>query len=173
MAIYSIDYANKLVKRLQDLYDSILTVERNSMSYSYYVGETPEVPKYSFKDTQEKLDAINRLIINIKHQVREINMTKNIQSGATADKAILELAFLTRKRDKLSRMASNLQRRQNTNSMGSNGSQIIVCNYDVNEAKMEYNKVCNRILTIQDELNTFNALNQIRIEEDIDMFFET
>lgn len=100
-------------------------------------------------------------------------MTKNIQSGATADEAILELAFLTRKRDKLSRMASNLQRRQNTNSMGSNGSQIIVCNYDVNEAKMEYNKVCNRILTIQDELNTFNALNQIRIEEDIDMFFET
>lgn len=63
MAIYSIDYANKLVKRLQDLYDSILTVERNSMSYSYYVGETPEVPEYSFKDTQESLMLLIDLLL--------------------------------------------------------------------------------------------------------------
>lgn len=171
MAIFSIDYANKLVKRLQDQHNSMIQYDRSANSYSYYVSETPEIPEYSFRDTQDKFEAIENMIIDIKHKIREVNMSKNIQSGITADEAILKLAFLTRKRDRVQHMANQLPRRQIVTG-GSNGSQVVVCNYDVAEAKDEYNKICKEILQLQDELNTFNALNQIRIEEDIDMFFE-
>lgn len=171
MGIYSIDYSNKLVKRLNALQEQIISKERQVSTYRYFITETPEIPEYSFEKTQRLLAEIQKHIITIKHEIRKVNMTEEVSSKITADEAILELAFLNSTLPKLRGMANTTPKVTNTMS-GSNGSEIRECNYDVEDANAEYNRVYNRIMQLQDELNSFNLMHQIKIDFDVDRFFE-
>lgn len=173
MAIYSIDYSNKLVKRLNSLQEQIVSKERQVSTYRYFVNETPNVPDYDFDKTQKLLNDISVAIITIKHEIRKVNLAEKVASGKTADEAILELTFLNRTVDKLRRMATETQK-VTTNSMnGGNGSEIRECNYDIAKANAEYNRAYNRIMQLQDELNSFNILHQIKLDIDVEKLLES
>lgn len=172
MGIYSIDYSNKLVKRLNTLQNQILFKERSVSTYRYFSNETPEIPEYDFEKTQALLNRIQKIIITIKHKIREVNMTEKVASGITADEAILELAFLNNGIGKLREMATSTAK-TTVGMNGGNGSEIKVCNYDIAVANSEYNKVYNRIMQLQDELNSFNIMHQIKLDVDVEEIFET
>lgn len=173
MAIYSIDYSNKLVKRLNSLQEQIISRERQVSTYRYFVNETPDIPYYDFEEIQKLLEEISKAIITIKHEIRKVNMAEKVASGKTADEAILELTFLNRSVDKLRRMATEPQKITTNTINGGNGSEIRECNYDVTKANTEYNRVYNRIMQLQDELNNFNILHQIKIDIDVEKLLES
>ena len=169
--ICSIDYANKVVKRLQSKHDEILSHERSVMQYSYYTSEaeTPIIPEYDFVGTQNKLDEINSMIMTIKHDIRTANMKGILKNNPemTIDEAILYLAFLNKKKGKLKNMA-NMSSEQSFTRGGAQGSEVHKANFDIKEAKKVYNQVCNQIISIQDELNTYNILTQIKIPDEVE-----
>lgn len=167
--ICSIDYANKIVKRLQSKHDELYSHERSVMQYSYYTTETPIVPDYDFEATQSKMDEINNMIMLIKHDIRAANMKGTLKNNPekTIDEAILSLAFLNKKKSKLQSMA-NMSPEQSFTRGGAQGSEIHKANFDIAEAKKAYNQICNLIMSIQDELNTFNILTQIKVPDEVE-----
>ena len=174
MALYSIDYANKLVKRLQKLQADIFTNEASSSVYVCYSGESPIIPDYDFNETQKKLNTIVAHIIQIKHDIREANMKGHLKNYPewTVDEAVLKLSFLINERNRLGRMVNTLPERVVSRGGSSQRTEIIRTNYDPKEVKAAYNKVSDEIIKLQDELNTFNILTQIRVADEVDELFK-
>lgn len=161
--IMTINEAQKLVKRLQEQEAMVLSKERNSVSYTYFEGETPVVPEYNFEGTQSKVTRIEELICKIKHLIRKKNFESNLPCGITPDEAVLEMAFLNRQKDKLINMSRALPKTAQ-NAGGNRGSLFTELTYSPSEANALYNKKYARILDLQNQLNFFNLMQQITLD---------
>lgn len=173
MSFCSIDYANKLVKRLQQLQSSIINQESSTSVYSHYFNEEPIIPEYNFAKTQTKINAIEDMIITIKHEVRVANMAGKLKnfSDMSVDEAILKLAFLNKRKTRLERLANTIPEHTRTLG-GAKGSEIYKANFDVKEAKSAYHNLMETIAMIQDELNIFNVLTQVKIPDSVNDLFD-
>lgn len=167
---FSISNAQKLVKRLQTQQNRLEVLEKNASVYSYFEGETVTVPEYSFSKTMEQVEKIANVITEIKHLIRVENVKNTIPSGITVDEAIVQMAFLTKQKDKLERMVNRNKKTIDKTSAYSGGTatKYTAVNYSLEEVNQKYNEVCTRILRLQDEINQFNVMHQIKISMDED-----
>lgn len=158
--------ANKMIRSLTDEKEYYLSLENESSIYILAEGEEANPPSYDYEDTQMKIEAIDEQIRRIKHAVNVFNTTTVIlEPGITIDEALVEMAQLTRKKDKLDVMRKNLPKcRVNQNGYRSSGViEYRYVNYDLDKVQEDYRKVCERIDTIQMALDTANQTKTFEI----------
>ena len=80
------------------------------------------------------------------------------------------MAFLTKQKDKLERMVNRNKKMIDKTSAYSGGTatKYTAVNYSLEEVNQKYNEVCTKILRLQDEINQFNVMHQIKISMDED-----
>ncbi|MBQ2675087.1 MAG: hypothetical protein IJG07_10490 [Prevotella sp.] len=158
--------AVKLLRRLNEEYDTIIAEEKESRSFIAAIQENLEDarPLYDFEATQKKLDALDRQIRTVKHAVNIFNTTHKVPNfDMTIDEVLVYLPQLTRKKEKLIKMSRRLEKQRIDSGYGSSSSNIEYdyANYSVQAAKdllTEVSDTLGRLQTVLDIVNTQETL---------------
>lgn len=162
--------AAKMLRKLEDDMDGILTNEVNSRDFLAAVGEDVESvrPVYDYSGTQEKLIELEKKIRTLKHAINIFNTTQEVPGfGMTIDQILILLPQLSRRRDKLREMKSVLPKAREENRIGRAPSNIIdyrYANYDIAAVEKDYNDVTDMLARAQTALDTVNTTVEFDIE---------
>lgn len=160
--------ANKILKGLADDKEYLLAMENSSAVYVLADGEKSEPPAYDYRETQDKIDRIDKQMRRIKHAINVFNVSTVLEGiGITIDEALVEMAQLTRKKDKLDVMRKRLPKSR-INEMHYRGSGAVeyqYVNYDLDKVSRDYQSVCDRINNLQVALDMANQTMFFEIED--------
>ena len=163
-------YANKLLRKLNDEHDRLLSEENQIKRYIVTANDTEEdkdiaQPDYNFTKTQEDLAEIERKIRLIKHAICVFNTTTTIEVGGkeyTIDEALVLLPQLNARLNKYREMSG---RQQVSKTIGYEGvAQYTFCNYEVADAKELYNTTTNLVFEIQTALDVVNNTTSFEVD---------
>lgn len=157
--------ANKLLNRLKDDLNYLLTKEAQSHVFNAAVGEDIEDirPEYSYINTQAAIDALEKKIRKVKHAINVFNTTTVLpELDITIDEALILIPQLTKKRNKLNEMKSRLPRTRVNNFHGSNVIDYEIVNYNISQVEEDYDIVVEELAALQtalDEVNNSETLD--------------
>ena len=103
--------ANKQLKQMNNELSVLLNTEQQSCIFRAALGENVDEvrPEYEYHHTQLAIDTLNRKIRKLKHSVNVFNTITEIPGQhCTIDEALVKIAQLTQKVNKLARMRSRL-----------------------------------------------------------------
>lgn len=161
------DTANKLVKQLTKARSALLHQESQVSTYSFLQGEDPFKPDYDFAATQAKLDQIGDAIIALKHAINKFNTTTRLPGlGITVDMALVELPILSTNVGKLEAMSRVLEKTRSTN-MVAKAAEYTCRNYSADEAAAACTAARERLVAIQQGLNTVNMTEAFEIDDSV------
>ena len=132
--------AAKMLRKLTDEQNALLTKEANSCTFLASVGEDPETvrPEYDYRATQEKLIALEDKIRNLKHALNVFNTNTAIpEFDMTVDQMLVFIPQLTKRKAKLNEMRSRLKKMRAEQKYGLRQPTYIdysYANYDIEEA---------------------------------------
>ena len=158
--------AAKLLKQLNDEFSTISYEERNSKEFNAAVGEEIEElrPEYDYTETQRRLDEIDAKIRKLKHAINVFNTVTEIPGfDMTIDQALVYIPQLGSRRNKLYSMMNVLPKRRCPSSYN-NIIDYTYANYDVKQAKADYNEVCDRLAKLQTALDLVNSTAVLEVE---------
>ena len=99
--------ANKYLRRLQDEKDRLLRTEQEVSTYVLAEGEAAEPPAYDYGAVREKVAQIDGQARAIRHAMHRFNMQTVLpERGITIDEALILLAQLSGRKDRLNSLAS-------------------------------------------------------------------
>lgn len=162
--------AAKMLRKLEDDMDGILTNETNSREFLAAVGEDVESvrPVYNYAEAQKKLVDIENRIRTLKHAMNVFNSTQEVPGfGMTIDQMLIYLPQLSRRREKLRGMKSILPKAREESRIGRTPSNIIdyrYANYDIAEVEKDYNELSDTLAKAQTALDTVNSTVTFDIE---------
>ena len=157
--------ANKYLRRLQDEKDRLLRDEQEVSTYVLAEGEAAEPPAYDYGAVREKVAQIDGQARAIRHALHRFNMQTVLpERGITIDEALILLAQLSGRKDRLNSLAS--QERLGNRYFGSSNGPIEYryANYDVAQAEADYRAVADEIAALQLELDLVNQTEVFSIE---------
>lgn len=161
------DTANKLVRQLNAARNRLLLQEQAVKTYSYLQDETPYVPAYSFAETQEKLNRMNEAILKLKHAINVFNTTTVLTgTETTIDMALVQLPMLTTQVSRLENMC-NIPEKTRAINLYAKAAEYTCSNFNVDEAKTAYKEANDKLMALQDGLNTANLA--IYFDVDVDL----
>lgn len=158
--------ANKLLNRLKDDLNYLLTKEAQSRVFNAAVEEDIEDvrPEYSYINTQAAIDALEKKIRKVKHAINVFNTTTVIsEQGITIDEALVLIPQLTKKRNKLNDMKSRLPRTRVNNLRSSNIIDYEIVNYNISQVEEDYDAVVEQLSELQTALDTVNSTETFEI----------
>ena len=160
--------AVKLLRRLNEEYDTIIAEEKESRSFVAAIQEDLEDarPLYDFEATQKKLDVLDRQIRTVKHAVNIFNTTHEVPDfGMTIDEVLVYLPQLTRKKEKLLKMSRRLEKQRIDSGYGSSSSNIEYdyANYSIQAAKDMLSEVSETLGRLQTALDIVNNQETMEI----------
>lgn len=156
--------ANKRIKALEDEKLSIRNQESDVQFYTSGINETVEVPYYNFKETTEKIDAIDKEIAALRHAINLFNVTTVLpDEGITVDMALVRIAQLNRKAEELRKIKDRPEKVRYEGRLGGVPT-ITYRNYDAEEVRNEYRKVTDEIYRLQMAIDTVNLSKQFDVE---------
>lgn len=163
---YTSAEANKLLRKLKEEELFIRRHEIKSSSFNAALGEDVESvrPDYDFARTAAALEDVQRKMRAVKHAINVFNTTKMI-GGMTIDEVLIRLPQLRSRKEQLAEMAM-VQPKERVRAYGSGTSTVIdysYANYDVAEAKAEFERVTEEISSLQLELDKVNATEMMEI----------
>lgn len=157
--------ANKMLKSLSEEKEYLLSLEREASVYVLADGEKSAPPAYDYEEVQAKIDEIDAKVRDIKHAINVFNTTTVLeQIGITIDEALVEMAQLTRKKEKLDAMRKRLPKTRVNNFRNANVIEYQYVNYDLDKVQKDYNAVYERITEIQVALDLANQTKVFVIE---------
>lgn len=160
--------ANKYLRRLQDEKDRLLRTEQEVSTYVLADGEAAEPPVYDYGAVREKVAQIDRQARAIRHALHRFNMQTVLpERGITIDEALILLAQLSGRKDRLNELASRQsQERLGNRYFGSSSGPIEYryANYDVAQAEADYRAVADEIAALQLELDLVNQTEVFSVE---------
>lgn len=162
------DAANKTVKQLQGEVDALLSIERDTSTYTYGADEKerPEAPEYSFEATSKRLEELQGYIRTIKHAINQFNVSTVLPDfGITIDEALVKMAMLTQRKKTLNEMR-RMQALQRTQSYHT-AAEYRVRNFDPKPVREAYDAVSKELLKLQQALNWANLSKEIEIDLDL------
>lgn len=167
---YTSSEANKLLKKLNSDYQTLLCFERDSRTFLAATGEDPETvrPAYDYKKTCADIDEISRQIRVIKHALNVFNATTVVEGfGMTIDEMLVMLPQLSERVRVLDSMRSTLPKlRERTYGSGTNATiDYRYTNYDTAEAAADYERYYALLSKAQTALDLVN--NTVRMEIDL------
>ena len=151
--------ANKMIKQLRDQYRLLESQERNLISFIAATTENIEDvrPAYSYEDTRDQYDEIERKIRRIKHALNQFNArTVPVGLDMTIDEL---LVFLPQANDRLRKLAAMLSRPVKLRAENTGRTSIIeyeYLNYDPVAVQKNYDALLeykNRAMTALDVTN--------------------
>lgn len=151
--------ANKMLKALEDEKSYLLSMEEDASVYVLAEGEQAEALAYNYEETQSKIEEIDKKVRIIKHALNCFNTTTVLEEvGITIDEALVEMAQLNRKKEKLDEMRKRLPKARKNEGFYRNGNLIEYeyVNYDIQKVQDDYKMVCDRITDIQIALDLCN-----------------
>ena len=166
--LYTSAEAAKLLRQLNEDYQSLLRDERERRSFLACMGEDIESvrPEYVYRDTQDKIDSIEKRIRKIKHAINVFNTTHKIPGfDMTVDEALVYIPQLSEKKSKLFEMRSALpKKREAATSRTTYVVDYRYANYDIEEADADYRKVSEELSAVQNGLDVLNNTEKFEID---------
>ncbi len=160
--------ANKYLRRLQDEKDRLLRNEEEVSTYVLAEGEAAEPPAYDYGAVREKVAQIDGQARAIRHALHRFNMQTVLpERGITIDEALILLAQLSGRKDRLNSLASRQPKERLGDRYFGSGSGPIeyrYANYDVAQAEADYRAVADEIAALQLELDLVNQTEVFSVE---------
>lgn len=156
--------ASKLLAKLTNDKETILSNEVAKRVFCAATSEDPEKlrPDYSFSVTQEKIDKINRRIMEIRHKLNLFNTSTVVIDGLTIDQVLIRMPQLQKQKNKLQRMMRASEKTRV--SITGNIIDYEYTNYNPKEAKNAFDEVSKEIDDLQLALDAIN--NTVKFEID-------
>jgi hypothetical protein len=154
--------AAKRLRKLNDERDALLTMGQKSRTFTAAIQEDVESvrPAYDYTATQEMLTELEGKIRRLKHAINCFNCTHVLpEFDMTIDQMLVYLPQLTARMNKLDQMRSKLPRERVKESFN-RGSNIIdydYANYDIAQAKADYDIVADKLARAQNALDLANT----------------
>ena len=147
---------NKLLRRLEEEKTKLLDEEMSNSYFRAAVSEDPEQlrPEYDLIKMAEKIDAVDREIIRVKHLLNIFNASTVVVDGMTIDQVLIRLPQLMKQKTKLFRMGAS-QKKHRANISG-NIIDYEYANFDPVEASKMFSEVSEKINELQTALDTVN-----------------
>lgn len=160
--------ANKYLRRLQDEKDRLLRTEKEVSTYVLAEGEEAEPPVYDYRATRENVAQIDEQMRAIRHALHRFNMQTVLpKRGITIDEALILLAQLSGRKERLNALASQQPKeRMSSRYFGSGGGHIEYryANYDIARAETDYRAVADEVAALQLELDLVNQTEAFSVE---------
>ena len=97
--------ANKMIKAWNEDLEGLLKKEEAESRTTYGINEEPLPANYDFARMQQQMDALNQKIAVLRHAVNVFNTTTMLEGfGFTIDEALVRMAMLTKKKQRLAQM---------------------------------------------------------------------
>lgn len=160
--------ANKHLRRLQDEKERLLRNEQEVSTYVLAEGEAEEPPAYDYEATRERVAQIDGEARAIRHALHLFNtQTVLPDRGITIDEALILLAQLSGRKDRLNALASRQPKARLSERYFGGGSGPVeyrYANYDVAQAEADYRAVADDIAALQLELDLVNQTEVFTVE---------
>lgn len=159
--------ANKMLRRLEDDKKYILDMEERSNTYIVTEGvKDVTIPEYDYEQCAKDIDDIDSKVRIIKHALNQFNCkTKLPESDITIDQALVMMAQLSNKRNKLDAMRKRLPRARKHGQFGvtSNIVEYECINYDLDKVKTDYESVVDQIAELQMGIDYCNQTKKFSV----------
>ena len=146
----------------------LLLTEQEVSTYVLAEGEAAEPPAYDYGAVREKVAQIDGQARAIRHALHRFNMKTVLpERGITIDEALILLAQLSGRKERLNGLASRQpQERLGNRYFGSSSGPIEYryANYDVAQAEADYRAVADEIAALQLELDLVNQTEVFSVE---------
>lgn len=170
---YTSAEASKLVKKLEDRIKRTELAESKSATFNAASGEDAESlrPKYSFKDSQAKLEELQAQVRKVKHAVNCFNVSHTLPGfkDVTVDQALVLIPQLRARLSVLGEMMARLPKeRVDMSFRNTNVIDYVITNYDAAEVEKKYNELEGRLSALQLALDTLNNSETMEIDVVLD-----
>ena len=160
--------AGKLLKKLNEKIQSILNMEQKSSSFLASVGEDPETcrPEYDYAATRDELKNLQAQTRKLRHALNVFNTTHTVPGfDMTIDEMLVYIPQLTKQKEKLDRMKSELPKSRVENHYGSTQNFIDYryVNYDLKVVEADFEAVSNELSKAQTALDLVNSTESFEI----------
>jgi uncharacterized coiled-coil DUF342 family protein len=157
----------KKIKKLSDDLEALKVYECKVATYVVSANESvseDDIPKYDFADIQRQIEEKGKEIRQLKHKLNVFNSTTYIPKlGMTVDQVLVLIPQLTERKHKLSTMSARLSRERIYKQFDKNGVAEYRCvNYDIDEVRAEYERICSMLTEAQTELDVVNTTFNIQ-----------
>ena len=161
---------NKLLKQTSDELERIKKIEGSTSTFLVAIGEKVEDarPEYNYTETQAKINELDAKVRKIKHAINVFNSTTVVDGfDMTIDELLVLIPQLTKQRTKLSGMVNRPEkvRQEPDRYYGKSIIEYSYVNYDIEQAKADYDKVNDMLTKAQLALDKLN--NSVVIELDV------
>ena len=165
---YTSSKANKLLKKLNEDYGTLVLKENDLKTFKAAVGEDVESvrPEYNYLSYREQLEKLEKQIRTVKHAINVFNTTTIIEEfNMTIDELLVYIPELTSKKNKLQemRLKTPKKRVQLEYGRSSNIIDYEYINYDLKIIEEDYNKVSDELAKAQLALDSVNNKEVIEI----------
>ena len=162
--------SNELQKKLDKLIDErnkIQALLSKNSEFTASISEDAEILKlenaFDLENTLNEIESYNSKIMKIKHAKNVFNSTFKLSCGYTIDEAIIRMGILSGLKGKLNDLSMKKAKERKTNGM-MREPEYVYATYDISFAKESYQKLFDELQTIQNELNSVNATEQIEVD---------
>ena len=167
---YTSAQAAKILRRLNEERNALLTMENQSKDFLASVGEDPETvrPDYDYAATQAKLRELEEKIRKVKHAISMFNISTVVpEFGMTVDQLLVYIPQLSQRKVKYADMMSKLPKARETGSAYTRGNIIDYryANYDIAAAEQDHSWVSDTLGRAQTALDVIN--NTLTMEIDL------
>ena len=167
---YTSAQAAKILRRLNEERNALLTMENQSKDFLASVGEDPETvrPDYDYAATQAKLRELEEKIRKVKHAISMFNISTVVpEFGMTVDQLLVYIPQLSQRKVKYADMMSKLPKARETGSAYTRGNIIDYryANYDITAAEQDHSWVSDTLGRAQTALDVIN--NTLTMEIDL------
>lgn len=157
--------ANKMVRKLQDDKEYFLKIEKETCTYLKVEGCEATIPKYDYTGVQDHIMEIDWKIRTIKHAINVFNTTTILKNGMALDEALVKLAQLNKRKEKLDVMRNRIPNtRKEDRYSQANFVEYICLNYDLDTVRSDYDECVQDIVDLQMEIDLANQTKQFEIE---------
>lgn len=162
-------YANKMLKKLNDDKEYLLSKESSGVTYTAALDEEPVIPDYDYEQTSKELAEIDAKIVAIKHAVNVSNCTNKIHVNGqmmTVDQILVRMAQLNRRQSTLDRMRKMRETERLNGGFGAKNAspEYRYINFDLSVVKNDYESVVREIAELQIALDKYNQTVEFDVE---------
>lgn len=161
----------KLINRISEKKLQLIVQEREECVIESVAGQEPCQTTYDYSETRTKIKKYDDQVFRLRSALNYNNATDVItEIGMTASEALVRMALLSEEKERLSRMASNSQRRQIPASQLRDSSVAVyrIAQYSVEQARKDLQTVTTSIVELQTALDKHNLLTEIEVDVQLD-----
>lgn len=159
------DGASKLLKRLQEEYNTLVQLEQRdsivTMLQSEYQAAKDsgkDIKDYDFAGKQSEMAVLRDRIVKLKHAINMFNTTTELpRLHMTIDQALVYMSFLSNRKKALKDLWIAPEVARSRSGYMRESSDVEVKKFSSEEVKAAYESVCRELSQVQQALNIANT----------------